>query len=366
MSQILVMWAEGEDSVGMKPQWMVEYTNEQQFTSSGKTNFANLLRLGVSIPVGRSFRADVSTLSTWMASRESIGNDLQTFSNLDADPIPLALSTLGVGWNINPRHDLFVGIRNMNEDYFVSPVTSLFTNSSCGIYPTISANFAIANYPFASVGAHYHFVRPLSRDADEDGDAVAIDASLYNGTGYNHFAGRENVFRFCPKSDGLFALAQAQYGRRGSRYFLGLSGHCGRRTLVDVDVNTQGNGAGISAPNSPSVRDTHTTRLGATLWTYAEQRVTADLTLTAAYSHAFLSDAVCTDFVGVGGRYAWRCCEFGLFSDYARFAEADEWATELTCRIQLATHFSLQPSAHLIRTGHTHMGAFSLRFGFSL
>ena len=29
---------------------------------------------------------------------------------------------------------LFVGVRNVNEDFFTSDVTSLFTGSSCGIF----------------------------------------------------------------------------------------------------------------------------------------------------------------------------------------------------------------------------------------
>ena len=77
------------------------------------------------------------------------------------------------------RQHAVCGIRNMNEDYFTSHFMSLFTNSSCGIFPTISANYRIANYPLASMGIH------LERKIRE----LTVMASVYNGVGYKSFSG---------------------------------------------------------------------------------------------------------------------------------------------------------------------------------
>lgn len=222
-----------------------------------------------------------------MTADESIGGDLQTFSNLDADDIPFALSLCDLSWQIDDHQSLYLGVRNMNEDYFNSPVTSFFTNSSCGIYPTISANYPIANYPLASVGLHYHI----------EAEHVSVNASVYNGEGYGKTTGRESVFRFRPSDDGVFAVADVQYSRNGSRYFAGGAFHCKD---------------GVSV--SP--------------WAYAEQSINDKVSLIAGYSHAFAEEYVeCRDFVGWGAFCQLGKVDVGIFTDFARFAEAREYAT---------------------------------------
>lgn len=317
----------------------MELISELQGTCTGDYSYVNLLRLNAALPIvsakstgpratGLTF--EVASLSTCMTAAESIGGDLQTFSNLDAGNIPFALSVCNLVLNIGERHSLSLGIRNMNEDYFCSDVTSLFTNSSCGIIPTIGANYDIANYPMASVGAHYRFESAIG--SNESNGSIVFQTSLYNGKGSYHFTSRDNVFRFCPKDDGLFGLAEASYNRRGSSYFVGSSVYWGGSSNKTKGVGADG--AGVSF----------------TPWAYAEQRITDRLSLIAGYSHAFGPDAACRDFAGLGGRYAWERAELGLFTDYARFAKGDEFATELTCKVALTPHVYLQPSAHLIAT----------------
>ncbi len=285
----------------------IELTSELQASNKGDLNNANLLRLDASLPISRNVSIEAASISTYMTASESIGDDLQTFSNLDAGNIPFALSVCNVAWQINDRHSLFMGIRNMNEDYFCSDVTSFFTNSSCGIYPTISANYPIANYPVASVGVHYYY----------DGGPIKVQASLYNGTGYNRFTGRENVFRVCPKDDGVFGIAEVSYTNRGNSYFLGNALYCKE---------------GISA----------------TPWFYTEQCITPYLSLLAGYSHAFGADTECKDFVGLGALCRLGRCQLGAFTDYANFVGRDEFATELTCKIPISEHIDIQPTVHLI------------------
>lgn len=321
---LLNIRAQEEDSVVLKPEFGMELTSELQLTHEKRVNFVNLLRLYANVPLSNVLSMEAASISTCMTSKESIGDDIQTFSNIDAGNIIFALSKFGLNWDINDNHSLFLGIRNMNEDYFVSPVTSLFTNSSCGIFPTISANFPIANYPFAAVGAHYRYEIMSEEIGRNEQKGFAFQSSIYNGIGYNRFYGRENIFRVCPRGDGVFGLLQLEYQQRGSCYFLGACGHYG-------DLSDDGR-----------------RQFGSSVWAYAEQRLTDRLSIIAAYSHAFASVPVCTDFAGVGAKYSWNKCELGVFSDYGRFAEGGECAIEVTCKVLLSRHVYLQPTAHFI------------------
>ncbi len=284
----------------------VEYTTELQ-TNFRESNFVNLLRLNAEVPIGKPVTIAASTISIAKTRDERLIDDLQTFSNIEEDNLPLAIAVAGVNWQINDKHSLFMGIRNMNEDYFCSDATSFFTNSSCGIYPTISANYPIANYPVASVGMHYCY----------DGAPIKVQASLYNGTGNNRFTGRNNVFRFCPKDDGIFGIAEVSYTHGNSHYSLGNAMHSNEST-------------------------------GITPWFYMEQSITSNLTLLAGYSHAFNKYAECKDFIGFGAHYLLGKYQLGLFTDYANYGERNEFATELTCRIPISEHIHIQPTAHFI------------------
>ena len=53
------------------------------------------------------------------------------------------------------NQSLFLGVRNMNEDYFTVPFTSFFTIISCGIFPTISIYYTIATYPLSSLSIYF-------------------------------------------------------------------------------------------------------------------------------------------------------------------------------------------------------------------
>lgn len=350
----LLGMAEEPETQAWKPEVGMELTTELQATHTGDYNWANLLRLSASLPMRRGFALEIGTLSACMTADVSIGGDMQTFSNLDAPRIPLALSMLNMTWE-HGCHTLHAGVRNINEDYFCSPVTSLFTNSSCGIFPTISANYDVANYPMASVGVHYRYESSGgsggSGSSGSSGSSMVVQASLYNGRGYNRFGGRENVFRFCPKSDGVFGLAEVAYNHSGSSYFVGTAVH--------------------SSPSASGSRQ----QVSIAPWAYAEQRITDRLFLIAGYSHAFAKSAECKDFAGIGAQYVRehpgrsdRSLALGLFTDYARFAEGDEFATELTCKVDLTPHLYLQPTVHAIfmpDDSRLFHGAATLRLGFS-
>ncbi len=284
----------------------VEYTTELQ-TNFRESNFVNLLRLNAEVPINKSVSIEASTISIAKTRNERLVDDLQTFSNIEEDNLPLAIAVCGANWQINDKHSLFMGIRNMNEDYFTSPVTSFFTNSSCGIYPTISANYPIANYPVASAGMHYCY----------DGSPIRVQVSLYNGTGHNRFTGRDNVFRVCPKDDGVFGIAEVSYTCGGNRFFLGNALYSGG------DIN-------------------------ATPWFYTEQSITPHLILLSGYSHAFSTEAQCKDFFGLGALCRIGKYQLGAFADYANYVERNEYAAELTCKMSICRYIDFQPTAHII------------------
>ena len=102
--------------------------------------------------LGKGFRIDLGSISIAKTRPERLIDDRQGFSNIEADNLPFSLSVAGLSFS-RGASCLFAGLRNMNEDYFASPVTSLFTNSSCGIFPTIAANYPIANYPLSSLAS---------------------------------------------------------------------------------------------------------------------------------------------------------------------------------------------------------------------
>ena len=131
-----------------------EYTTEWQWDMKRNTNWMNLLRLHLDIPLweGRGM-LQASTIHI-AKTDESVVNDWQIFSNIEEENDFAAIAVLGYMHNWKAGH-LFVGVRNANEDFFTSRVTSLFTNSSCGMFPTISASYPIANYPRSGLTVYF-------------------------------------------------------------------------------------------------------------------------------------------------------------------------------------------------------------------
>ena len=327
------------DSASLRPSFSVDMTSELQ-TDLDRWKWANLLELHADVPLSRKFTFNFGSISYYTNLEELLVDNLQYYSNMDAYNKAFALTVAGFTWQMNDRHSLFAGIRRMDEDYFCSDGLSLFTNSSCGGFPTLYYNYPVATYPMASLGLHYVY----------DYKNITLQASLYNGISAWDLSGRENVFRFCPKTDGLFLASQLEYRHGDSHYFLGGS-------LYEGDFNEE---------EEPR-------KLRPSMWTYAEQALIPNLTLIGAYSHAFCEDDHCFDFVGLGAKYTLGRAEFGVFSDYMRtegiFEEGEtveEWATEITCKISLTGFLSVQPVMHIIKfDGETNcVGVFRLNVSF--
>lgn len=134
------------------------YTAEWQWNTNKKTNWLNLLRLDLNLPI-KSGTDYIEAATLHMAkAKEGIGTDWQAFSNIEADNNVAALAVLGYrhAWE---NANVFLGVRNVNEDFFTSDATSFFVNSSCGIFPTIAASYPIANYPFSGLTVYFDVSR---------------------------------------------------------------------------------------------------------------------------------------------------------------------------------------------------------------
>lgn len=318
------------------------YTTEWQTDFQKGTNWVNLLRADFSQPIGRQISLDVTSISIAKSREERLANDLQTFSNIEEENIPLALAVLGCNWQIG-KSSFFVGIRNLNEDCFNSPCTSLFTNSSCGIFPTLSANYPIANYPVSSVGADYK----LSLDE------WLFETSVYNGAGYRQFTGRENVFRFCPASDGILSVTSINYKKHGSSYYVGVALHSGVPVCYENGSEEQ-------------TQKTEKKELNEVVWGYAEQRLSSHAHALLQYSINPSADGGCRNYAGAGLVLHCGTTELGLFADYADFTTEHEWAGELTWKIPCLGKGYVQPTLHLIKNSRENKCIGLLRLGYEI
>lgn len=310
-----------------------DYITEVQ-TNLKKVNWAHQLHIDFGARITDNLWLKARTLTVQKTREEEIlVNDLQVFSNLIESNLLLSLYLGGLEWQIADHSNIFVGVHNMNDEFFASDVTSLFTNASCGIFPTLSANFTAANFPYASVGIQYKY----------DSENLTYVGSIYNGQGYNRFSGRENSFRFCPKSDGFHLLSQLEFKHEDNHYFVGGALNYGN-------------------PDAFIEKKTRTVA-----WAYAEQKVSENVYLIADYSRSFFNDSFCKDFVGFGTKVDADFCsgnaEFGLFTDYANFEGNNEFATELTCKYSFGEHYYLQPSLHFMHNDESSNLIGLIRFG---
>ncbi len=320
----------------------MEYTTEIQTDFRKGSNWVNLLRLDFSVEAQKDrIEFDAATISIAKTREKRLADDYQVYSNIEEESFPVALSVLGMTWKAG-RSTVFLGIRNLNEDYFATPVTSLFTNSSCGIFPTLSANFPIANYPLSSLGIDYKF----------QSGGWTVETSLYNGRGYRRFTGRDNVFRFCPKSDGLLNMTMLGYMSDGNVYCAGTTLHHGAQSMSDDD-NT--------LPDSKA----HETNFA--IWAYAEQKLSHNVHVMGQCSAKTTGKQGCRQYAGLGMTVKCGRTEGGLFADYADFTTAHEWAAELTWKIPcFKDHGYVQPALHVISNSRENNVIGLLRMGYRL
>lgn len=332
----------------------VSYTSEVQYAPTNcRTNWCNLLRTDFRQPIysGGEFR--VVTIHIYKASPKRVIADRMIFSNIEEKNNPFAIAVLGYTQQIGSS-SLFLGVRNMNEDYFTSPETSLFTNSSCGIYPTISTNYPIANYPLSS----------LCLDYKGQFGQWNVKGSLYNGVGYSGWSKGDNPFIFDFKQDGIFGITEINYQTNYGSYFCGASLH---NRLFLCDANAGQRDETISAQTQK--------KRGLTWWGYAEQRLWAgtghEINLLVQYSQDSSASISCKQYAGLGVTWLHKDSQqrqynIGVVFSAAQFCETNEFTVEVTYRYLFRPNSYLQPAVHLIWNNGGFHPVFMFRFSYAI
>lgn len=198
----------------------------------GKANWENYVNVNAQTRLWKGAMAQVGILASQntrigRGKSWTVLDDPQSFSNIQTDKqVPFSPALVGITQHITDRFSVFVGVRNMNGDYFTTPFTGLFINSSYGIFPTIADNWNIANYPEASFCLHFE---------GNISDHITLKNSFYNGRASNHW---NETFRFRPSKDGwadVFEIGYATSSKTGNfagEYHLGVvSGYTPHKSI---------------------------------------------------------------------------------------------------------------------------------------
>ena len=324
-----------------RAQWFSgEYTTEWQWDMQKETNWVNLLRLNLSVPVWKG-KGSLEAATLHVArTGESIIEDWQGFSNIFADNQVASIAVLGYMHEWQNAH-LFAGVRNVNEDFFVTDITSLFTNSSCGIFPTIASSYPIANYPLSGLTLYF--------DVEKDG--WTFKNSLYNGAGYNGWKRQNNPFLVKPKRDGVFNMSQLEYEHTWGHYLAGLSIHS-RQFAIDEEGNM--------LPPQEARRKTT-----CAWWLYGEQPLwkfdQRSIACMAQYSENTSKRNACYRYAELGAAYRDSLNECGLSGQYARFLQGTEYTVEATWRRQVNRILAVQPSIQYVNNKNGNFVVLSAR-----
>ena len=320
-----------------------QYTTEWQWNTKKKTNWVNLLRLDLTLSLWKEGSLEAATIHV-AKTNECIIDDWQTFSNIEEENNFAAIAVLGYMHMWENVH-LFAGVRNVNEDFFTSDITSLFTGSSCGIFPTISASYPIANYPLSGLTVYF----------DVSFGRWFFKNSLYNGAGYNGWTRHDNPFLIRPKKDGVFDMAQLEYKYKNGHYFAGVALHS-RQCSIDEE--------GEMSPMEASSK-----KANCAWWVYCEQPVwTADekkVSLMAQYSENTCRQNGCYRYGELGCVYSGGSSQIGLSGQYAQFFQGTERSVELTWNKTLNESLSIQPTFQYIRNGNGNFTVLSARIYYS-
>ncbi len=306
----------------------VKYTTEVIYgITEKKANWVNILDVDLARDLwqGGNIRLNLLSSDNLRASSDkgAIAPDLEIFSTIEEESASLSLFIFGITQRVGIS-DLFLGVRNVNEDYFDTPWNSLFTSPSNGLYPCISEGYPLADAPRAALCLHSE-MRFSPR--------WLYKSSLYNGVATGDWL---RVFNFRPKKEGILAISELSYtgpedGYVGS-YRLGtVFGKC-----LDVEQ-------GKKVKND-------------SFWALVEQPLyhspmgqTIELLLRGGYSTA----GHCRGYFGVGALWAglWGGDDYiGIQAQRSFHDQGNETDWELTYAMRYgAAH--IQPALHLLFGG---------------
>lgn len=311
--------------------------------TNDKANWVNLLEVGIGTKLNNrvALTSDLIAIHNTRSQREKggISEDLQVFSNIEDENRALSVFSFGLTWLASPHFNAFAGVRNVNLDYFTSPMTTVFTGSSQGIYPTLSENWTqLANYPLSAICMHLEWMPDNNWH---------IKTSLYNGVASHEVT---EAFRFRPKRDGIFYMAQLGYvepessGRALGEYYIGVA--YGNATNEEGEKKSQHTVYGLV--EQPLIGK----RLGLLLEGSAASRTQA--------CHAYFGAGI------VLGSLLKEDDRVGAMVNRALYAEGRETDIELTYCVPITTHITVQPCLHFIRTSGRSNKIGMLRLNISL
>lgn len=338
-------------------QTTIEYTTELEYNLKNKMNWVNLLSIETDIPteslrLWKNGTFNIQFISIYKTSKTRIANDLQIFSNIEEDNQFFNPFILGYTQQIGSVA-LFAGLRNVNQDYFTNPYTRLFTNSSCGIYPTVSANYPLANYPRSAMCLHTQYSTTH----------WMVKNSLYNGIAYQPYQRHTSVFSFRPAKDGVFTINEINYQTK----------------TKNNGIYTLGSALRIPG-NPPATQGTEMSqtskKVNYSLWCAAEQAIYhkngREIGLLLQASVAPLSENSCTNYYGYGFIFQGfinrkRQDTFGVFTNRAQYTGGIERTAELTWSYPVTSYLDIQPTFHFIHTLKTNycIGLFRVRLTLS-
>lgn len=292
-----------------------------------RANWINVLdaSLTQSLWRGGTFEANLLSVNNLRNSwgQDATVNGLTIFAAIEDESIPLSLFKFGIGQN-SGRIRSFLGVRNVNSDYFVTPWNSIFTASVNGLFPTLSHNLPLSDSPYSALCLHFEW--------DITRTGLTYKSSLYNGRSATRW---DEVFRFRPRRDGVINLSELSYtgtdGTYVGTYRLGVA--TGR-----ADAN-----------DSKSYRASLWTLVEQPLWLASDGGGGVSLILHGGYSPK--SD--CSGYWGAGA--AWR----GVFSrgdDYFGTLVSRTWhASACETSLELTYAYSwrwltVQPAVHWVHS----------------
>ncbi len=293
-----------------------------------RANWVNVLdaSLWQSLWKGGAFEAALLSVNNLRNShgRNSAINGLTIFSSIEDESIPLSLFKLGISQNTN-RIRSFIGVRNVNNDYFITPWNSIYTASVNGLFPTLSHNLPLSDSPASAMCIHFEW--------DITRTGLTYKSSLYNGRAATSW---DEVFRFRPRRDGVICLSELSYTGSPNSY------------VGDYRVGI------ATGRENPDTADSKTYRVS--LWTLVEQPLWAKadgtgigLILQGGYS----PKCDCTGYWGVGA--AWRGVAAGA-DDYLGALVNRTWHTDgCETDVELTYAYSwrfltVQPAIHWVHS----------------
>ncbi len=330
-----------------------EFDTELQWDMNKNTNWVNLLRLDAGVHPWKNGSFEVATWHT-VETKETIVGDWQGFSNIEADNITAALAVLGYHHEWEGIANIFLGVRNLNEDFFISDGTALFTNSSPGIFPTIAASYNIGNYPVSALTFYF----------DVTWKNFTLKNSFSNGVAYNGWNRHNNPFKFNPSRDGIFNATELSYNYDWGSYFAGVAIH---NRLFDEDedgdvkiIRSEGTGKPIS-------------KVSCAWWLYGEQDVwhgddDNKVTIMAQYSENSKKESLCRRYAEIGGIWTYKSNQLGLSGQYVDYSKGKEYSCEVTWNREINDHFAFQPAFQYIKNDDGHYTTLTARvvYNFSV